>query len=235
MGRKLILEYRGVDLHSRTSPEQQAQRRCIPGHSEVACSQSPHRSFHLPGWTVWAGLWSKRRYRLWVLPASGNEGPCSFGLSPSAATVRSEKQTVDNTQAHVPVHTWKQIHTNQISLSRFFFFFFFFPPDRWAENADCKKKKKRPEHYKKRSMTYFVFFWTTKDCQIKRLCGFPAYKTAEDYPTASNSKKDTKLIHNLHSSIILLLLIASERFFDEICRQIEEKSFLCLTTSVMRF
>lgn len=80
-------------------------------------------------------------------------------------------------------------------------------------------------------MTYFVFFWTTKDCQIKRLCGFPAYKTA-DYPTASNSKKDTKLIH---SSIILLLLIASERFFDEICRQIEEKSFLCLTTSVMRF
>lgn len=142
MGRKLILEYHGVDLHSRTSPEQQAQRRCIPGHSEVACSQSPHRSFHLPGWTVWAGLWSKRRYRLWVLPASGNEGPCSFGLSPSAATVRSEKQTVDNTQAHVPVHTWKQIHTNQISLSRFFSSSSFFPPDRWAENADCKKKKK---------------------------------------------------------------------------------------------
>lgn len=128
-GRKLILEYHGVDLHSRTSPEQQAQRRCIPGHSEVACSQSPHRSFHLPGWTVWAGLWSKRRYRLWVLPASGNEGPCSFGLSPSAATVRSEKQTVDNTQAH----TWKQIHTNQISLSRFFSSSSF-------ENADCKKK-----------------------------------------------------------------------------------------------
>lgn len=132
-GRKLILEYHGVDLHSRTSPEQQAQRRCIPGHSEVACSQSPHRSFHLPGWTVWAGLWSKRRYRLWALPASGNEGPCSFGLSPSAATVRSEKQTVDNTQAHVPVHTWKQIHTNQISLSRFFSSSSF-------ENADCKKK-----------------------------------------------------------------------------------------------
>lgn len=78
-------------------------------------------------------------------------------------------------------------------------------------------------------MTYFVFFWTTKDCQIKRLCGFPAYKTAEDYPTASNSKKDTKLIQNLHSSIILLSLIASERFFDEICRQIEEKK-KCLTT-----
>lgn len=232
MGRKLILEYRGVDLHSRTSPEQQAQRRCIPGHSEVACSQSPHRSFHLPGWTVWAGLWSKRRYRLWVLPASGNEGPCSFGLSPSAATVRSEKQTVDNTQAHVPVHTWKQIHTNQISLSRFFSSSSFFPLIAELKTLIAKKKK-RPEHYKKRSMTYFVFFWTTKDCQIKRLCGFPAYKTAEDYPTASNSKKDTKLIQN--SSIILLLLIASERFFDEICRQIEEKSFLCLTTSVMRF
>lgn len=154
-GRKLMLKYHGVDLHSRTSPEQQAQRRCIPGHSEVACSQSPHRSFHLPGWTVWAGLWSKRRYRLWVLPASGNEGPCSFGLSPSAATVRSEKQTVDNTQAHVPVHTWKQIHTNQISLSRFFSSSSFFPPIAELKTLIAKK---RAEHYKKRSMTYFVFF-----------------------------------------------------------------------------
>lgn len=172
MGRKLILEYRGVDLHSRTSPEQQAQRRCIPGHSEVACSQSPHRSFHLPGWTVWAGLWSKRRYRLWVLPASGNEGPCSFGLSPSAATVRSEKQTVDNTQAHVPVHTWKQIHTNQISLSRFFFFFFFFSPDRWAENADCKKKKKAGTLQEKIS----CFFGLQKIVRLKDCVDFQHIK-----------------------------------------------------------
>lgn len=176
MGRKLILEYRGVDLHSRTSPEQQAQRRCIPGHSEVACSQSPHRSFHLPGWTVWAGLWSKRRYRLWVLPASGNEGPCSFGLSPSAATVRSEKQTVDNTQAHVPVHTWKQIHTNQISLSRFFFFFFFFSPDRWAENADCKKKEKGRNITRKDQWLISCFFGLQKIVRLKDCVDFQHIK-----------------------------------------------------------
>lgn len=176
MGRKLILEYRGVDLHSRTSPEQQAQRRCIPGHSEVACSQSPHRSFHLPGWTVWAGLWSKRRYRLWVLPASGNEGPCSFGLSPSAATVRSEKQTVDNTQAHVPVHTWKQIHTNQISLSRFFFFFFFFSPWSLSWKRWLQKKKKGRNITRKDQRLISCFFGLQKIVRLKDCVDFQHIK-----------------------------------------------------------
>lgn len=176
MGRKLILEYRGVDLHSRTSPEQQAQRRCIPGHSEVACSQSPHRSFHLPGWTVWAGLWSKRRYRLWVLPASGNEGPCSFGLSPSAATVRSEKQTVDNTQAHVPVHTWKQIHTNQISLSRFFSSSSFFPLIAELKTLIAKKKKKGRNITRKDQWLISCFFGRQKIVRLKDCVDFQHIK-----------------------------------------------------------
>lgn len=51
----------------------------------------------------------------------------------------------------------------------------------------------KEQHYKKDQLLISSVFWATKDCEIKRLSGFPAYKRVEDYPTASNSKK-TKFI-----------------------------------------
>lgn len=76
-----------LDLRCRTSLELRAQRRCIPVRSGASCFQNPHRSCHLPVWSLCAGLWSRQRCKLWVPPAAGTGGLCSFGLSPSAATV----------------------------------------------------------------------------------------------------------------------------------------------------
>lgn len=121
------------NLHFQTSPVRRAQRRCTPGCSGVACFQSLHRSCHLPGWTLWAGLWSTPRYTLWVRCASGSEGLCSFGLSPSAAMVKE----ADGSEGGEARSTWKHVHTHSICLSL---------SDCRAEKRWLQKKKRKKKN-----------------------------------------------------------------------------------------
>lgn len=44
--------------------------------------------------------------------------------------------------------------------------------------AELKMLIAKGRTLQRRSMTYFICFCTTKDCEIKRSCGFPAYKKA---------------------------------------------------------
>lgn len=150
--------YERAALRFPTLLERRAQRRCIPGRSAVACFQSPRRSWCLPGWILWAGLWSKQQYRLWVLPASGTGGLCSSGLSLWAATVRSKKQTVDNTFQHT--HEITSTQTKSIYLCFLFLI------------AELNTLIARSGRLQKRSVTYFIF--SSKRYESNRLCGFPA-------------------------------------------------------------
>lgn len=84
---------------------------------------------------------------------------------------------------------FQHTHKKQGYKSRYLHFFFSFLSDCWAENADCERQNITE---KINDLFNLFFFLTTKDCDIKRLCEFPAYKTVEDYPASSNSKQKKK-------------------------------------------
>lgn len=161
-----------LDLRCQTCLELQAQRRCIPVRSGASCFQNPRRSCRLPVWSLCAGLWSRQRCKLWVPPAAGTGGLCSFGLSPSAATVSSKKQPVDNTQGQLP----KRIDTNQISLSWFLSLFPYWLQSRthWLQEEKITEKIN--------DLFRLFFFFKAKIGKWKDCADLQPYKKVRVYP-----------------------------------------------------